>query len=96
MLLRSAPVKLYWYQEASPDERAEVAAWIAVNDCSDIKIIGIDRAVVLAFASESRLHGWGTSEMRNHHDGVMGALAEAVARLRKMQVHGTGERGECG
>ena len=91
MVLRSAPVKLHWYQGASSRERSEVAAWVAVNDCSDIELIGIDRTVVAAFGAESRLHGWGTTEMRRDHDSVTHALAEVVTRLRHMQIGGLGQ-----
>jgi hypothetical protein len=81
-----APAKLYWYDGAPSHERAEVAAWVAMNDCSDIEVIGIDRTVVAAFGAKSRLHGWGTTEMRGDHDSVTRALAEVVARLRKMEM----------
>ncbi len=87
MLLRSAIANLYWYQGAAPDEQAEVAAWMAEHDCSDIEIIGIDRTVVAAFGAKSKLHGWGTTEMRSDHDDLTGALAEAIARLRNMRIH---------
>ena len=86
ILSRSAHTKLYWDPGASPDERTEVAAWLAANNCSDIDVVGIDRTVVAAFGAKERLHGWGTTEMRRDHATLTDALAEVVAHLRGMQV----------
>jgi hypothetical protein len=75
-------MNLFWDYSGSPDEHAEVYAWIAANDCADIDIIGITENVVTAFRAGDTLMVNSAAEMRHDHASLSAALTAAAARLR--------------
>ena len=74
-------MELHWDDyEPSPDELAEVEAWIAANDSPDIGSIAISAEAVFVHGNEEHMSH---SAVRSHHDDLSGALTNAAETLRE-------------
>ena len=73
-------MELHWDDyEPTPEERAEVEAWIAANDSPDIGSIAISPEAVFVHGNDEHMSH---SAVRSHHDVLTGALTQAAAELR--------------
>jgi hypothetical protein len=71
-------VTVCWYPHPSPEEQAEVTAWLAGNDTSRIAVIAINPSMAMM---ESIIDGWGTTEPRSAHATLADALTAAARRM---------------
>jgi hypothetical protein len=74
-------MELHWDDyEPSPEELAEVEAWIAANDSPDIGSIAISADAVFVHGNEEHMSH---SAVRSHHDDLSAALNNAAETLRE-------------
>ncbi|MEY2581897.1 MAG: hypothetical protein QOE09_1746 [Ilumatobacteraceae bacterium] len=74
-------MELHWDDyEPTPEERAEVEAWIAANDSPTIGSIAISSEAVFVHGNEEHMSH--SAVRSHHHDDISRALTEAAAELR--------------
>ncbi len=73
-------MELHWDDyEPTPEERAEVEAWIAANDSPDIGSVAISSDAVFVHGNDEHMSH---SAVRSRHDDLSAALTQAAAELR--------------